>query len=433
MTDFIALLRIEPLNDCKITALKRSQKSQYEDPTETNILVPIFTQEVLKIGRNKTNDIKLNNPTISLTHAIIWSVKFDSESTPLVYINDCSRNGILFNGSEMQNGETKLLNDGDQIEFKTAAILSYECLVDSIRETNHLKSDFKINDNWVVTTNLVGTGSFGSVYVAKNLEHPEKLYAVKVLGNKQFFLNKSPISGHNEVKILSKVNHLYNAITTNSFTYIVQDLICGGDLFSYLVKGTTLKAISERESIFIIFQVMKALQFLHKNLNIIHRDLKLDNILLEIPQPKTKIYLCDFGIAKNVSFSNGRTNTSVGTIEYSAPEVFKQDLNGKSTKPYNFKCDIWSLGVITHILLSGISPFYSDQKQHILDLTRRGQLNFKRKQFNQVSNKAQSFIQSLIQIDSGIRLDIDECFEHNWIKANRLKLERFYRENILKK
>ncbi|KAI5965273.1 uncharacterized protein KGF55_001493 [Candida pseudojiufengensis] len=434
MAEFIGFLRAKQLDNCEITTPSGSQTLKFQVKSEKLLTIPLFTQQVLKIGRSKTSDIKLDNPTISLKHALIWSVKFDSQTPPIVYVHDCSRNGIFLNEVEMKTGETRMLNDGDQLEFRTAAIFSFESMINEpIMEESQIKPDYKINEQWIVTSNLIGSGSFGSVFIAKNEKLDKKLYAVKILsakGSGQIW-NAS----YYEASLLANIDHpniiqIHDAIATNSYVYIVQDLVCGGDLFSYITKGNKLKAIPEREVIFIIFQIMKALQFLHKNLNIVHRDLKLDNILLQIPQPRTKIYLCDFGTAKDLSRSGGRTNTAVGTIEYSAPEVFKRNHKGKSITPYNFKCDIWSLGVVTHILLSGKSPFYSENAEDILISARKGYLNFNIKQFNGVSHKAQSFIRSLLKVNMDDRLDIDECFEHVWIKNNKMKLETFYREMV---
>lgn len=185
------------------------------------------------------------------------------------------------------------------------------------------------------------------------------------------------------------------------------------------MKDDYLKAIPEREAIFIVFQIMKALHFLHKKLKIVHRDLKLDNILLELPIPGSKIYLCDFGIAKHLGYNN-RTNTCVGTLEYSAPEVFKADKSGnKAVQSYDFKCDTWSLGVITHILLSGVSPFYSESKDKILKASRLGQLNFAKPQFSKISLSSKSYIKKLLRVEVTSRMDINDCFDHNWIKLQR--------------
>ena len=208
-----------------------------------------------------------------------------------------------------------------------------------------------------------------------------------------------------------------------------QELVCGGDLFSYLVKDNHLRALPEQEAIFIVFQIMKALQFLHTHLKIIHRDLKLDNVLLQFPLPRSRIYICDFGIAKKMTYS--RTNTSVGTIEYSAPEVFNINSKGKAKEPYDYKCDVWSLGIITHILLTGISPFYSEQKEQILVSARRGQLNFARKQFVHVSKSAKAFLLALLEVNPQLRADVDGCFKCAWVANNRAKLERFYRDKIV--
>lgn len=222
--------------------------------------------------------------------------------------------------------------------------------------------------------------------------------------------------------------------------YIFQDLVCGGDLFSYLIDGKFLKPIAEPEAILIVFQLMQALNFLHRELSIVHRDLKLDNILLEIPIPQSKIYLCDFGIAKYLDNSQQTTDSCVGTIEYCAPEVFS---NNTKFEPcillqipndgYNFKCDLWSLGVICHILLSGISPFYADgDKGNMIRAARFGRLNLNKPQFQKITSFAKDFISKLLKVNPQQRMSIEECFEHPWIKSNRKKLDWYYCKLISK-
>ncbi|KAI3403458.2 hypothetical protein KGF56_003742 [Candida oxycetoniae] len=429
--DFLGILKIKALNNSSIIFSGKTQKS-LEFSAHSTTSLPIFNSEVIKIGRGKNCDIRIENPSVSLHHATIWSIQFDPTTSPIVYINDNSRNGTVCNTENMFKGETRILTDGDHLEIKTAAFISFEAIPLVFISSPHEQIVTKLKD-WQITNTKIGSGSFGSVYVAKFTKRKSPPFAVKIIPKRQTGKFEYDDIHFREVHLLSKASHpniikVYEAIADENSIYIFQDLICGGDLFSYLVHENYLRAIPEKETIFIVFQLMKALQFLHKSLHIVHRDLKLDNILMQLPLPKSKIFICDFGIAKLMTQT--RTNTCVGTIEYSAPEVFKCDLRGKAVTPYSFKCDAWSLGIITHILLSGISPFYSQSKESILRASREGILNFNKKQFLKVSKPAKGFISALLKVNASDRLDIDGCFEHEWIKNNRPKLESFYREKI---
>lgn len=222
-------------------------------------------------------------------------------------------------------------------------------------------------------------------------------------------------------------------------------MICGGDLFSYLIRGNSLKAIPENEVILIVYQLLQALDYLHNELQVIHRDLKLDNVLLKAPIPCTKIILCDFGIAKSLQCLNQRTRTIVGTVEYSAPEIFTLDrrLNEDNNiqtftktwlkgQGYDYKCDTWSLGIMIHIMLSGISPFYSDGNEvRMVKSAKLGKLDFGRQQWHGVSSASKDFIRKLVEIDPNKRFNINQCIEHEWISKRHLQLKQIYDSKIL--
>lgn len=223
--------------------------------------------------------------------------------------------------------------------------------------------------------------------------------------------------------------------------YIFQDLVPGGDLFSYLAKGDCLTSISETESLIIVYQILHALKYLHDQ-GIVHRDLKLDNILLCTPEPCTRIVLADFGIAKDLSTAKARMHTVVGTPEYCAPEVgFKasrkayQCFSRAATleqKGYDSKCDLWSLGVITHIMLTGISPFYGDgTERSIIQNAKVGKLNFTAKQWNAVADNAKHFVRRLLEVDVNKRLDSKQSLRHPWISKHNEQLEKIYSKRIL--
>lgn len=199
-------------------------------------------------------------------------------------------------------------------------------------------------------------------------------------------------------------------------------------MFSYISRQTSLIALPEKEIIVIIYQTLKILDYLHNDLKIIHRDLKLDNLLMEIPIPFSKIYLCDFGIAKQLYSLNQRTNSLVGTLEYSAPEVFENQFTN-----YDYKCDMWSLGVICYILCSGISPFFSYNGK--IDYVKKAKFNHDLQlsipQLKNVSSGAKDFITRLIQFNPSERMDTTACFKHPWISENSHLLKRIYQERIL--
>lgn len=203
-----------------------------------------------------------------------------------------------------------------------------------------------------------------------------------------------------------------------------------------------MSSIPEAEALIIVYQILHALKYLH-NQGIVHRDLKLDNILLCSPEPCTRIILADFGIAKDLSTAKSRMHTVVGTPEYCAPEVgFKADRKAYQSfsraatlvqNGYDRKCDLWSLGVITHIMLTGISPFYGDgTERSIIQSTKIGKLTFTAKQWNTVADAAKSFVQKLLEIDVNKRLDSRQSLAHPWILKHHDQLEKIYFKKILK-
>lgn len=223
--------------------------------------------------------------------------------------------------------------------------------------------------------------------------------------------------------------------------YIFEDLICGGDLFSYLAKTDCLSAISETESLIIVYQILQALKFLHSN-GIVHRDLKLDNILLCSPEPCSKVVLADFGIAKDISNNRTRMYTVVGTPEYCAPEVgFKVNRNAYREfsrtatlefDGYDSKCDLWSLGVITHIMLTGISPFYGDGTEAcIINNVKLGKINFDARQWNNISDTAKIFVRKLLEVNVKKRPNVHQSLSNIWITKHRGQLEKIYYKKIL--
>jgi len=152
-------------------------------------------------------------------------------------------------------------------------------------------------------------------------------------------------------------------------------------------------------------QMLSAIAYCH-NLNIMHRDLKPENILLEANKQYDQIKLIDFGTAKKFDPSK-KIKEQIGTPYYIAPEI----LNGQ----YGKECDLWSLGVITFILLSGIPPFNGSSDAEIMSAIRKGKFNFNHKSFQTVSETAKDFITKLLNLDVTRRLTAQQALQHKWI------------------
>lgn len=244
---------------------------------------------------------------------------------------------------------------------------------------------------------------------------------------------------------------IHCAFIYQSNFHIIENLACGGDLFSYITNGERLRPIPECEVLLIIFQLLKALDYLHNKLKVIHSDIKLDNILMEIPLPYSRVYLCDFGAAKSLDYNTKNRSGIVGTFEYTAPEIIFQnsdsynqcDPNNEFFHSCNFfndcsfnsndnyKCDMWSLGVTCHILLSGISPFCDDLGNSSIKNYLLNNDNFNFSSFFMVSNEAKDFLKNLLKVNLSERLDVNGCFNHTWINLKKSFLEKVYNDKII--
>ena len=198
---------------------------------------------------------------------------------------------------------------------------------------------------------IIGEGGFGKVYYAKNkFSHTEvSIKTINKSKNENLMLDNLTIK--NEIEVLKSLSHpnimkIYEFYSNEESYFLVNEYIKYGEL-SNKIKQT----FSELQISVIIFQILKGLSYIHSH-NIIHRDIKLENIMISdieniLINGKIEqfywIKIIDFGIAKFTS-SNKKEKGMTGTLYYMAPEVIKQN--------YDYKCDIWSVGVILYILLT---------------------------------------------------------------------------------
>lgn len=207
-----------------------------------------------------------------------------------------------------------------------------------------------------------------------------------------------------EAKILKDLAHPYiveldDFYVTDSAVYLVMELLQGGDLFDRIVdKGR----YSETESRRVMRRLLAAVYYLHEEQNVVHRDLKPENILLSSRDNNVEVKLTDFGLAKMVN--DDGCKTFCGTPQYFAPEVLLRQHTVTGRGRYGKPADMWSLGVILYVLLSGTPPFEDMQS-----------LNFPEEYWSDVSAGAKDLVRRLLQPDPSHRYTVQQSCEHEWI------------------
>uniref|UniRef100_A0A3B4YUJ2 non-specific serine/threonine protein kinase n=1 Tax=Seriola lalandi dorsalis TaxID=1841481 RepID=A0A3B4YUJ2_SERLL len=215
-----------------------------------------------------------------------------------------------------------------------------------------------------------------------------------------------------EVGILQELQHtnvvaLHDVYENRTDVVLILELVSGGELFDFLAQKESL---SEEEATQFIKQVLDGVQYLHSK-RIAHFDLKPENIMLldrNVPLPRIK--LIDFGLAHKIEAGADFKNI-FGTPEFVAPEIVNYEQLG-------LEADMWSIGVITYILLSGASPFLGDTKQETLGNISAMNYEFDEEFFSNTSELAKSFIKQLLEKDTRKRLTIQDALNHPWIKED---------------
>ncbi|XP_061388959.1 death-associated protein kinase related, partial [Musca vetustissima] len=213
-----------------------------------------------------------------------------------------------------------------------------------------------------------------------------------------------------EIAVLMLCNDADNIVKLNavhesrSDTALLLDLATGGELQTFLDNE---ECLNEAQARICMREVLKALQFLHKR-SIVHLDLKPQNILLSGERIEDGLKLCDFGISRVVT-EGTNVREIVGTPDYVAPEVLQYE-------PLSLATDIWSVGVLTYVLLSGFSPFGGETKQETFLNISQCALTFPDKLFGGVSSAAIDFIRKALRIKPGDRMTAAGCLEHIWLK-----------------
>jgi calcium-dependent protein kinase len=256
---------------------------------------------------------------------------------------------------------------------------------------------------------VLGSGSFGCVYEAKNTTFGNKVAMKVIKKDKENELDEQEI--RNEINILKQLSHpnivkIYEFYISENHYYIITEFCKEGELFSYIKNK-----YSERQLAVLFYQVFSGLWYLHEN-KIIHRDIKLENIMID-GKEKDKTTgeelfwakIIDFGTAKLFE-KNKKEKDVVGSSYYIAPEVLKQN--------YNEKCDTWSVGVILYMTLVGRAPFDGKDDEEIIYRINSVDYNKNEPRLVKHSPEVRDLVSHLLDKNIERRYSAKEALNHPW-------------------
>ena len=251
----------------------------------------------------------------------------------------------------------------------------------------------------------LGSGSYGTVVSALHKETREAR-AIKIINKYKLHSEESRIKVINEVMVLRRLDHphivkIFEFYEDEFNLYVVMELCKGGELLDMIIKRGSM---SQTDASHFMQQIFSAVYYMHSS-GIVHRDLKLENMLLENSSSRI-IKIIDFGTACELPHKHKLSQT-IGTVNYIAPEIFK--------KSYNEKCDMWSCGVILYILLTGKLPFAGKDKKETIASIGRGNYSLELPIWDHISKEAKTLVRKLLELNIKKRLSAEEAVKDPWV------------------
>ncbi|KAF3038154.1 hypothetical protein E8E12_007306 [Didymella heteroderae] len=449
-------------------------------PFNTHGTIEVCGNEQFTLGRDSKCRYSWHDDfTISREHLRIHCILYEQDPiadiAPFVYATDLSTNGTYLKKSNeectgsqgrgilMGKNGTFLLDHGDVLQLSETVTLVYrsfgtvkQCTITATQE----REKATLASRYLVTGRLLGEGGYGKVLIgidqitqrqlACKIVNLEKLYDRRAdlcapTSNGQWASSQANVELPDRVqsccrefdilKDLSHPNivHIQKVFWSRSTIYMFQELVTGGDLFSYIeyMQGK----IPSIESAVIIRQILKGVEYLHSQ-DIVHRDLKPDNILMTSLDSGARVVITDFGHARflpKLDTQQDYTNTGlrrmfsiVGTLEYTAPEIYGANAEIPKTCGYSLSVDMWSIGSITAAILTGEQifscwqnrPFEEDPQRVIVRRAAQCDLSVLDDEFHPlwgpIASAPKDFIKRLLVLNEEYRMSATEALHHIW-------------------
>ncbi|XP_055702745.1 myosin light chain kinase 2, skeletal/cardiac muscle-like [Phlebotomus papatasi] len=268
------------------------------------------------------------------------------------------------------------------------------------------------SDLYDISPEELGRGKYGTVFLCRERATGLELAAKFVPCPKR----EDRRNMEREIDIMRTLQHprliqIYDAFDDGKTISIILELILGGELFERVI-GDDFE-LTERACTVFMRQICDGVDFIHSN-NIIHLDLKPENILC-LTKTGNRIKIIDFGLARHYN-PDKKLQVLFGTPEFAAPEVVNFDQIG-------FYTDMWSVGVICYVLLSGLSPFMGDNDVETMTNVTLGNYDFNDATFDAVSDEAKDFITKLLTRSCTDRLTAKDALKHPWLRESAQNTE----------
>lgn len=258
---------------------------------------------------------------------------------------------------------------------------------------------------------FLGKGGFAKCYEVQDLETKE-IFAAKIVSKASITKPRAHAKLRSEIAIHRELCHdkvvkFYDYFEDADHVYIMLEL-CANQTLNEFMRRRPPKRLAEPEAIFYVYELILALQYLHRR-RVIHRDLKLGNLFLD---QSMRLKVGDFGLAAQLEYDGERKRTICGTPNYIAPEI----LEGKYG--HSFEVDIWSLGVIIYTMVIGRPPFETSDVKTTYKRIRINQYSFP--DSVRVSPQVKELIGRILQTDPGKRPSLEEILNSSWLRSSRM-------------
>jgi serine/threonine protein kinase len=359
-----------------------------------------------------------------------------------VFLTDVSSNGTFLNGKVVGKNNQRALRTNDLVSLMNPQLpestkLTWRFIAPdapalpsaAAGDASNIEAHYKLGE-------VLGTGNFATVRLGTHRTTGRNV-AVKIVEKKRFALQEGEFSFsslQSEVEILRKMNHaniigVWDVFDDPKNFTMVLELVTGGDFFDYIV-GRAPNPFTEDDAKVLFVQLLEAMLYMHDK-DVVHRDLKPENILVHIdptfqfhktadhqrnarniPVDRVTLKVTDFGLAKFCK-EQEVMSTMCGTPTYLAPEVLFADTTSKEKKAqgYSWSVDVWSLGVILYVMLSGCLPKDPQKGKVVYN-----------KYMKSLSAECKDLLEALLKIRPEERADLSDICVHPWLKNMNIVL-----------
>ena len=371
--------------------------------TPSNTATKKISIKYASYGLNKKTSLS-NDKQHSVSKANKANTKHNRNNTPQHFITNNNNNTM------------SLLST-----IRDANYYQHEC--ETLSE--HIKTYYQNNKEYPKTDlsfykygRIIGRGAFGKVNIGLNIL-TGRVVAIKSFNKQNISSFTSEEKIRKETNLMRSLRHpsitkILEMFESEKYVLIIMEYVSGGNLQSFVKKR---RKLNEKTAKILFKQIMEGIKYIHSK-NIVHRDIKLENILIDL---NNNVKICDFGVSKRIH-SNSILDDQCGTPVYMAPEIIRNE------GYRGFPVDIWSAGVSLYLMLSGNIPFNKTSK-HTL---QEDILNSVYPPINGISNEADDLLRGLLDKNPSTRLTVDEVLVHPWLreeefdKSAKLNLNKYH-------